>query len=140
MPSKLIAPLVGATLLVAVLGGLWISGILGPEPGRVPVAEPGPGSASTQPRALAPVNLRITVEGAAAPFQISVGDELQLRAEVELEDGSVRWDAPIAWSSTDPQIAAFGTAGILRGLSTGEVMVRADLSPLTAKVRVQIAE
>ena len=34
LPSKLIAPLVGATLLVAVLGGLWISGILGPEPGR----------------------------------------------------------------------------------------------------------
>ena len=134
MPGKIIWPLIAAALLLtAALGGIWLSGALGPP--ASPAADRDPAS---PPRSLAPVAMWITADGGEGPFDLSVGGELQLRAAVELEDGSIRDDAPISWTSSDPQIATVSPEGILRARSVGAVTLQAHLAPLTAQAEASI--
>lgn len=135
MTGKIIWPLIAAALLLgAALGGIWLSGVLDP-----PSAPPADRDPASLPRALAPVAMQITADGGQGPFELSVGEELQLQAAVELEDGSIREDAPIDWTSSAPQIATVNREGILRARSVGEVMLQARLAPLTAQAVVSIA-
>ena len=62
----------------------------------------------------------------------------QLLAETELEDGSQRRDAPVVWSSSNPQVAAISPDGTLLAHSRGQATVRADLSPLSAEIEVTV--
>ncbi len=140
MAGKIIWPLaVAALLLAAALGGIWLSGKSDPETASVAGFGPEPGVATSQPRVLSPVDLQIASQDGDGPFQLAVGDELQLLASVELEDGSVRRDAPITWSSSDPQIATIDAGGYLRTLRAGEVQIEAQLAPLTANVQISVA-
>ena len=135
MTGKIIWPLIAAALLLgAALGGIWFSGVLDP-----PSAPPADRDPASPPRALAPVAMRITADGGQGPFKLSVGEELQLRAAVELEDGSIREDAPIDWASSAPQIATVNREGILRARSVGEAILEAHLAPLTAQAVFSIA-
>ena len=131
------ALIVAALLLAAVAGAIWTLNRAGPAP------EPGVESTNSPPgvpQVLAPVGLEIESDGRPGPYRLTVGDLLGLRAAVELEDGSVRYDAPIAWSSSDPRLASIGADGSLRALSEGNVRIRAELAPLADEVQVSIGE
>ncbi len=131
--------MVAALLLAALAGGIWFSN----RPASTADAEPGPigaGPGPTQLRALAPVSLEIGSDEGPGPFQMTTGDRLNLLAAVELEDGSVRYDAPISWSSSDPQIARVDAQGLLSGIGLGQVRVTAELSPLVAEVTVRVGQ
>ena len=126
-----------ALLLAALAGGIWFSGRTATDRGGGPEpigADPGP----VPPRVLAPVGLEIGSEDGPGPFQLAVGEQLALWAAVELEDGSIRHDAPISWSSSDPQIAEIDAEGLLRGLADGQARVAAELSPLSVEVNVRV--
>ena len=127
-----------AVLLLAVLaGGIWFSNrpASSDSAETLPIGDaPGP----EQPRALAPVGLEIGSDEGPGPFQLTVGDRLGLLAAVELEDGSTRYDAPISWSSSDPQIADVDSRGLVSGMGLGQARVRAELAPLTAEVAVRV--
>lgn len=127
-----------AFLLAALAGGIWISNRAAPGEGGEP-APAGARSGPTQPRALAPVGLEIESDDGAGPFRLAVGDQRGLLAAVELEDGSVRYDAPIDWSSANPQIASIDSNGTLRAVAAGRVRITAELVPLTAEVEVSVA-
>ena len=133
------ALMVAALLLAALAGGIWFSNRSAPTESadQVPI---GAGSESTQPRALAPVGLEIVSEAGPGPFQLTIGDRLSLLAAVELEDGSVRYDAPISWASSDPQIARVDSGGLVSGIETGQVRITAELAPLTAEASVRIGK
>ena len=128
-----------ALLLAALIGGLWLAGGYGPIGGAGDEPKSN-GSGPDLPRALAPVGLEIGSDEGPGPYRLKVGERLGLRAAVELEDGSVRHDAPIGWSSTDPQIATIDADGWLRALAAGQVRVAAELPPLNAEVAVLIVE
>ena len=133
------ALVVAALLLAALAGGIWFSN----RPAASDSAEPGPigaGPGPAQPRALAPVGLEIGSDEGPGPFQLAVGDRLSLLAAVELEDGSIRYDAPISWSSSDPQVARVDARGLLSGIGLGQVRVTAELSPLAAEVTVRVGQ
>ena len=140
MPRRITLALAVALLLtVAAVGGVWFArgqnAPTEPAPAGGPAADP-----AAPPPALAPVGLQIVADGGEGPFELSVGEDLQLQAAVELEDGSVRHDAPITWTSSDPRIAVVGPSGILRARGAGRVIVQAHLAPLDAQARVEIAE
>ncbi len=131
--------MVAALLLAALAGGIWFSN----RPAANVSAEPGPigaGPGSAPPRALAPVDLEIGSDEGPGPFQLTIGDRLNLLAAVELEDGSVRYDAPISWSSSDPQIARVDAQGLLTGIGLGQVQVTAELFPMVAEVTVRVGQ
>lgn len=131
--------MVAALLLAALAGGIWFSNRPASTDGADPVpigAVPGP----EQPRALAPVGLEIGSDEGPGPFRLTVGDRLSLLAAVELEDGSVRYDAPISWSSSDPQIADVDSRGLVSGMGIGRVRITAELAPLAAEVAVRVDE
>ena len=130
------ALIVVALLLAAVVGGIWTLNSSGPGP--APGDESGE-SPQTAPRLLAPVGLEIGSDRGAGPYRLAIGDQIKLLAAVELEDGSTRYDAPIAWSSSDPQIASIGPDGSLGALANGDVRVKAELVPLAAEVSVSVA-
>ena len=140
MPRRItLALAVALLLLVAAAGGVWLAR------GQDAASEPASASGSAAdpaapPPALAPVGLRIVAEGGEGPFELSVGQDLQLGAAVELEDGSVRHDAPVTWTSSNPRIAVVGPSGILRARAGGQVTVQAHLAPLNAQARVEIAK
>ena len=131
--------MVAALLLAALAGGIWFSNRPAPTESadQVPI---GAGPDKTQPRALAPVGLEIGSEEGSGPFQLTIGDRLNLLAAVELEDGSVRYDAPISWASSDPQIAQVDSVGLVSGIGTGQVRVTAELAPLAAEASVRVDE
>ena len=139
MPKKLTLTLAAAALLLAAAaGGIWLAGGLTAPPSPVTASDSAPDSA-TPPRALAPVGLQIVSGGAEGPFEMKVGQELQLMAAVELEDGSVRHDAPITWTSSDPRTAIVAPSGMLRALAAGEAVIQAHLVPLTAQTMARVA-
>ena len=139
MPKKLALTLAAAALLLAAAaGGIWLAGGLTAPPSPVTAGDSAPDSA-TPPRALAPVGLQIVSGGAEGPFELKVGQELQLMAAVELEDGSVRHDAPITWTSSDPRTAIVAPSGTLRALAAGEAVIQAHLVPLTAQTKARVA-
>lgn len=130
----------GALLLAAAIGGIWLAGGLTAPAPPIPHNDPASRSAAPGSRALAAVGLQIVADGGMGPFELNVGQELQLQAAVELEDGSVRHDAPITWTSSDLQIATVAPSGILRALAAGEVMIGAQLAPLTAQAKASVAK
>ena len=123
-----------AVVLLAggLLIGLRLSGSGWPvEP--TPASQPdGP------PQALAAVAIEIGSEAGNARVQLAVGEEFRLWVETELEDGSQRRDAPVVWSSSNPQVAAISPDGTLLAHSRGQATVRADLSPLSAEIEVTV--
>jgi hypothetical protein len=126
-----------AILLAALIGGAWIAS----QPGAAPQgdSEPRDGQSLTAPpRALAPVGLEIGSDAGPGPYRLQIGEGLSLLAAVELEDGSTRYDAPIEWASTDPEIASIDSTGLLRARGRGEVTVTARLAPLAAQAEVRI--
>lgn len=140
MPKKITLTLAAAALLLAAAaGGIWLAGGLTAPPSPVTAGDSAPDSATPAPRALAPVGLQIVSGGAEGPFELKVGQELQLMAAVELEDGSVRHDAPITWTSSDPRTAIVAPSGILRALAAGEAVIQAHLVPLTAQTKARVA-
>lgn len=131
--------MVAALLLAALAGGIWFSNRPAPTESTEPVPS-GAGPGPTQPRALAPVGLEIGSDEGPGPFELTIGERLSLLAAVELEDGSVRYDAPISWSSSDPQIARVDSQGLLSGMGIGQVRLTAELSPLITEVTVRVGE
>ena len=89
-------------------------------------------------QALSAVAIEIGSEAGNARLQLAVGEESRLWVETELEDGSQRRDAPVVWSSSNPQVAAIGPDGTLLAHSPGRATVRADLSPLSAEIEVTV--
>ena len=131
--------MVAALLLAALAGGIWFS----KRPASSESAGPAPdgaGSDPTVPRALAAVGLAIDSDEGPGPFQLAVGDRLSLLAAVELEDGSVRHDAPISWSSSDRQIADVDSDGLVTGVGVGQIRVTAELAPLAAEATVRVGQ
>ena len=134
---KIWAPVGVAILLAALIGGVWIA----IQPGTAPYgdSEPQGGqSPPAPPRALAPVGLEIGSDSGPGPYRLQIGEELNLLAAVELEDGSTRYDAPIEWASTDPEIASIDSGGLLHARGRGGVTVSAKLAPLAAQAEVRV--
>lgn len=130
------AAIVVALLLAAAAGGIWnhYRSDAGPAPGGESMQYTDPA-----PRLLAPVGLEIDSDRGPGPYRLAIGDRIELLAAVELEDGSTRHDAPIDWSSSDPEIVSIGADGSLAALANGSARVSAELAPLAAEVLVTVA-
>ena len=138
MIGRKIWALIGvAVLLAALIGCAWA--LSRPDSTPIGAIEPPVGqSPPDAPRALSPVGLEINSDDGPGPYRMRIGEQITLLAAVELEDGSTRYDAPIEWATTDPEIASIGSTGLLRAIAGGAVTVTAKLAPLAAQAEVSV--
>ena len=72
----------------------------------------------------------------------SFGQSVQLEAVVQEIDGTVIPDAPVAWSSSDPDVASVSENGLVTAISNGGVWIRAlsgDVSTISVITVMQAA-
>ena len=96
-------------------------------------------------RADAPLRVRAlpvpaTVRLAASSETLYEGGSVQLEAVVTSQYGEPLRDARLAWSSSDPAVAAVDSAGRVRGVAPGSVTVSATAGAARAEVRVDVVE
>ena len=97
----------------------------------------------------ASVTMRITVEAASvvaerlvitgpADFldarELEVGQTVQLRADLEMSDDSVRENVAAEWSSSNTTVATVDSSGLVRARQAGGFDIRATAEGLTARL------
>ena len=99
-----------------------------PEPPEPPPEPPEP-----------PVAARITIVPETATLT-ALGLTIRLEAEVYDSDGSVIPDAPVSWSSSDPDIATVDADGLVTAISDGIVQITARSEDATASATVIVED
>lgn len=81
----------------------------------------------------------LTVDGGIAePRYLGVGDEVSMRVEATLADGTSRQDAPVRWFSSDNAVVIVDAEGLVTGLAPGQARVHAVLPPFDASTMVVV--
>jgi hypothetical protein len=105
-----------------------------PTPTAPTVVTPSP-PVVTQPAVVTPQNL--TIQGPtwfADSNELEVDQTAQLRANLELSDGSTREDVDAEWTSSNTTVATVSADGLLTGRQPGGFDLRATAEGLTARV------
>ena len=80
----------------------------------------------------------ITITPASATLN-SVGQTVQLEAEVYDVDGAAIPDAPVVWSSNDPSVSTVDAAGLVTAVSNGTTQITATTSgSVSASARIVV--
>ena len=80
----------------------------------------------------------LTIQGLSAGSELEVGQTVQLRANLELSDGSTREDIDAEWTSSNTTVATVSDDGLVTGRQPGGVDLRATAEGLTARVSFRV--
>lgn len=75
-----------------------------------------------------------------APVALEVGAAVQLHAVIRAASGAVLERRAVAWSASDPRVAAVSPSGYLTAVGSGSALVSATVEGVTGQVRVTVAE
>ncbi|HEX9225105.1 MAG TPA: Ig-like domain-containing protein [Arthrobacter sp.] len=106
------------SLVAAILGLVLLPGCSGDSPTAPPTVD------------------RVSVSPAQA--EINEGDTIQLRAAVRGTDGSSLSDRAVAWTTSDPAIAAVSNTGNVTGTGHGTAIITAAVEGKTASSSVTV--
>ena len=120
-------------VIVAAVALLWGCGGGSSESSAPPVTAPDP---ATNP-APAPTAESVEVSPVSMVLR-TVGDTLQLTAEVKDGDGNVMTDVDIMWSTDRPEVATVDANGLVTAAGAGTAMVTATAGELTASATVTV--
>lgn len=79
---------------------------------------------------------RITLR--AARTELLVGEDVLVRVEVHDRRGEKLHDRPIAWSTSDSEVATVDAAGRVRALAPGECLVHAEADGVTSTLGIRV--
>lgn len=103
-------------------------------PAPSPPAPPQP-----PPPAPTPVATRIDVTPASATLT-TIGQTVQLNAQVFDQNNNVMTGAVITWTSVDPRIASVGTGGLVTAAKYGTTRITAQSGNATQRVEVRVVQ
>lgn len=88
-----------------------------------------------------PVTVGVASAVTVAPGSLTlevIGDTASLRATVLDHAGNLFPDAPVAWSSDDPAVAAVDANGVITALKRGGTVIRAESGAANGRVSVHV--
>jgi plastocyanin len=81
---------------------------------------------------------RIDIEPLKSP--LVVGATARLSAVARTSEGNPRNDAPLSWTSSNPEVATVDAAGVVLGVSTGEAKINASSGGGSGSVSVTVVK
>ena len=94
---------------------------------------------STPPPPPAPVATTVTVTPATSELR-SIGETVQLSAEVRDQNGRAMPGASVAWTSSDPRVVSVNAAGLATAAGNGTASVTAAVGGASGSVAVVVSQ